>query len=60
MNRHKSDFRQYAAGKINKMDNKLLNDNLILHDIDYFHVCIIYMIYVGNNAEYQLEELLRT
>ena len=33
MNGHKSDFRCYAAGKINRMDNKLLYDHLICHDI---------------------------
>ena len=58
MNGHKSDFRLYTAGKINKMDNKLLCDHLISHDIDYFHVCIVEMIHVGNNTESQLEELL--
>ena len=39
MNGHKSDFRLYAAGKINKMDNKLLYDHLICHDIDY--ICVV-------------------
>ena len=58
MNGHKSDFRIYAAGKINKMDNKLLYDYLICHSIDYFYVCIVNMIHVGNNTESQLEELL--
>ena len=58
MNGHKSDFRLYAAGKINKMDNKLLHDHLISHNIDYLHVCIVDMIHVGNNTESQLEELL--
>ena len=58
MNVHKSDFRIYAAGKINKMDNKLLCGHLICHNIDYFHVCIVDMIHVGNNNESQLEELL--
>ena len=58
MNGHKSDFRLYAAGKINKMDNKLQYDHLISHDIDYFHVCIVGMIHVGNNTESHLEELL--
>ena len=58
MNRHKSDIRLYAAGKINKMDNKLIYDYLISHYIDYFHVCIVDMIHVGNNTESQLEELL--
>ena len=48
MNGHKSDFRLYAAGKINKMDNKLLYDHLICHDIDYFHVSIVDMIHVLN------------
>ena len=46
MNGHKSDFRHYAIGKINKMDNKLLYDHLICHNIDYFHVCIVDMIHV--------------
>ena len=58
MNGHKSDFRLYAAGNINKMDNKLLYDHLICHNIDYFHMCIVDMINVGNNAESQLGELL--
>ena len=48
----------YAAGRINKMDNKLLYDHLICHHIDYFHVCIVYMIHIGNNTVSQLEELL--
>ena len=58
MNGHKSDFRLYAAGKINKMDNKLLYDHLICLDIDYFHMSIVDMIHVGNNNESQLEKLL--
>ena len=33
---------------INKMDNKLVYDHLIYHDIDYFHVSIVNMIHVGN------------
>ena len=41
------------------MDNKLLYDRLICHDTDYFHVCILDMIHIGNNTEYLLEELLR-
>ena len=55
---HKSDFPQYASGKINKMDNKLLCDHLMCHNMDYFHVCIADMIHVGNNTESKLEELL--
>ena len=58
MNGHKSDFRLYAAGKINKMDSKLLYDHVIYHNIDYFHVRIVDMIHVGNNTESQLDELL--
>ena len=58
MNGHKSDFRHYAAIKINKMDNKLLYDHLISHNIDYFHVYIVDLIHIGNNTESQLEELL--
>ena len=58
MNGHKRDFRLHAAGKINKMNKKLLCDRLICHNIDYFHVCIVDMIHVGNNTESQLEELL--
>ena len=58
MNGHKSDFRLYAAGKINKMDNKLRYDHLICHSVDYLHVCIVDMIHVGNNTESQHEELL--
>ena len=57
-NGHKNDFRLYAAGKINKMDNKHLYDHLIRHDIDYFHVCIVDMIHLGNNTASQLDELL--
>ena len=59
MNGHKSDFRLYAAGKINKMDNKLLYDHLICHNIDYLHVSIVDMIDVGNNTVYQLVDLSR-
>ena len=59
LNGHIGDFRLYAAGRINKMDNKLICHHLICHDIDYFHVCIVDMIHVGNNTESQLEELLR-
>ena len=58
MNGHKSDFRLYAAGKINKMDNRLLCDHLICHNIDYLHLSIVDMIHVGNNTESQLDELL--
>ena len=58
MNGHKSGFRLYAACMINKMDSELLCDHLICHNIDYFHVCIVDMIHVGNNTESQLEELL--
>ena len=58
MNGHKSDFQCYAAGKINKMDNKLLYDDLIWHDVDYFHVSIVDMFHVGNNTENQLNDLL--
>ena len=36
----------YSAGKINKMDNKLFNDPLIYHNIDYFQVCIVDLIHV--------------
>ena len=58
MNGHKSDFRLYAAGKINKMDNELLCDHSISHDIDYFLASIVDMIHVGNNTESQLDEIL--
>ena len=34
----KDDFWFYAARKIN---NELLYDHLIYHDIDYLHVCIV-------------------
>ena len=40
------------------MDNKLLCDHLICHNIDYFHVSIVDMIHVGSNTESQLDELL--
>ena len=43
---------------INEMDNKLLCDHLICRDIDYFHVSIVDMIQVGNNAESLLDKLL--
>ena len=33
-------------------------DHLICHNIDYFHVSIVDMIQVGNNTEFQLDELL--
>ena len=56
MNGHKSDFRLYAAGKINKTENKLLCDHLICQHIVYFHVSIVDMIHIGNNTESQLEE----
>ena len=59
MNGNKSVFRFYAAGKINKMDSKLLYDHLNCHDIEYFHTCIVDMIHVDNNTESQLDELLR-
>ena len=50
MNGQKSDFRLYAAGKINMI---LYHHpiNPINHKIDYFHMCIVDMIHVGNNAE---------
>ena len=57
-NGHKSDFRLYAAGMINKMDNKLLYDHFLCHSIDYFHVSIVDMIHQGNYTESQLDELL--
>ena len=38
---HKSDFRLYAAGKIDEIDIKLLHVHLICHDIDYFHMSIV-------------------
>ena len=59
VNGHKSDFRLYAAGKINKMDNRPSYDHLIYHYMDYFQVCIVDLIRVDNNNENQLEELLR-
>ena len=49
MNGHKSDFRLYSAGKINKMDNKLLYDHLIYNDIEHLQVCIADLIRVENN-----------
>ena len=58
MNVHESDFRLYAAGKINRMATMLPYDHLICHYIHYFHVCIADMIHVGNNTESQIEELL--
>ena len=58
MNGHKGDFRLFAAGKIKKIDNKLLYDHLIYHSIDYFQVCTVDLIRVDNNTEHQLEELL--
>ena len=58
MNGHKSDFRLYAAGNLNKMDNKLLYDHLIQHNLDYFHVCIVDFVHVANNSREQLQQLL--
>ena len=58
MNGHNGDFLIYPAGRINKMDNELLCDHLICHNIDYFHVCIVEMILVGNNTESQLDNYL--
>ena len=58
MNGNKSDFRLCAAGKIKKMDNKLLFHHLICHDIDYHQLCIVDLIRVDNNNEHQLDELL--
>ena len=40
------------------MDNKLQFDHLISNNIDYFHVCIVDMIHLVNNAESQLEEII--
>ena len=40
------------------MDYEILYGHLICHDIDYFKVCIVDMIHVGNNTESQIEELL--
>ena len=58
MNGHKRDFRLYVAGKINKMDNELLYDHLIYHDIDYFQVCFVDLIRVDNYNGHHLEKLL--
>ena len=58
MNGHKSDFRLYAAGKLNKMDYKLLYDHLILHKLDYFHVHIVDTLHVATTNRQQLHELL--
>ena len=38
---HKSVFGLFAAGQINKMDNKRLCDHLICHDIYYFYMRIV-------------------
>ena len=56
MNGHKIDFRLYAVRKINMIDGELPCDHLFYHDIDYFQLCIVDMIPVGNNAKVQLEE----
>ncbi|KAJ8039742.1 hypothetical protein HOLleu_13841 [Holothuria leucospilota] len=58
MNGHKSDFRLYAAGKLSKMDNKLLYDHLIHHNLDYFHVYIVDYVHVANSSRQQLHQLL--
>ena len=58
MNGHKSEFRFYADGKINKMENMFLYDQLIYHYMNCFQVCIVDLIRVGNNNEHQLIELL--
>ena len=57
MNGHISDFRHYSAGRINKMDSKVLYDHLIHLNMDYFQVCIVDVIHVGNDNENQLQEL---
>ena len=58
MNGHKSDFRLYAAGKIIKMNNKLLYDHLIHYGLDYFHVHIVDSVHVANNSRHYLHQLL--
>ena len=52
MNGHKSEFRLYDAGKIKKIDNKLLYDHLIYHNIDYFQVCNEDLIHLDNNYQH--------
>ena len=47
-----------AAGRIKKMDSKLLSHHLICHDIDYHQLCFVDLIRVDNNNEHHLEELL--
>lgn len=58
MNGHKSDFRLYTAGKLTKMDNKLLYDHLLYHNLDYFHVQIVDTLHVANSSRQQLHQLL--
>ena len=54
MNGHRSDFRFYASGKSSKMDNKLLYDHLMEHNLDYFHVQIVDKVFVGGKGTQQL------
>lgn len=59
MNGHKSDFRLYEAGKLSTMDNKLLNDHLIHHNLYYFHVYIVDYVHVANSSSrQQLHQLI--
>ena len=37
------------TSELDRMDNKLLHDHLIHHNLDYFYVCIVKCIYVGSN-----------
>ena len=58
LNGQKSGLCLYAAGKINKVDNKLLYDHLIYHNIHYIQVCIVDLVHIDNSNRQQVEELL--
>jgi len=58
MNGHRSDFKLYVNGKSNKMDNKLLYDHLVAHNVDYFEVQIVDKVFVKNQSSKDLHEAL--
>lgn len=59
MNGHKSDFCLYTAGKVTKIDNKLLYDHLIHHNLDYSHVQNVDTLHVAKSSRKQLQLLNR-
>jgi hypothetical protein len=56
MNGHRSDFNLYKAGKSNKMDNKLLYDHLISHNMDHYNIRLVDQ--VISNEDSNLQQLL--